>query len=142
MQWSCPLYGVLHQERWDLGSLEPIGIRKHIVTCAYIRTILSSEERCQAIINNGKQCSRRKKYFDFCGKHKLKQPFGIVTKTLQDNITKDKQTINLFDNNLIEVKQFQYKDKEYLIDNNKIIFNKIGTEIIGKLNNNNEIYII
>ena len=49
---------------------------------------------------------------------------------------------DISDQNLIEVKKFKYKENEYLIDNNKIIFNKSGTMIIGKLNNNNEIYLI
>ena len=33
----------------------------------------------KAIINDGNQCSRRKKFGNFCGKHKKKQPFGIVS---------------------------------------------------------------
>ena len=105
------------------------------------KTILSQNEKCQAIINNGNQCSRRKKYGEFCGKHKIKQPFGIVDKQYLSKI-KIEQKIDLNDQNLLEVKKFRYKENEYLIDSNKIIFNRKGTEIIGKLNSNNEIYLI
>lgn len=105
------------------------------------KNVILPKERCKAIINNGKQCSRRRKYNDFCGKHKDKQHFGIVNiyNNLSNLITVDPKQHN---KNYIEVKQFNYNDSEYLIDNNKIIFNREGTKIIGKLNENNEIYII
>jgi len=105
------------------------------------KNIIPCTERCKAIINNGKQCSRRKKYNDFCGKHKLKQHFGVInTYSNISNLITDNPKEN--NKNFLEVKQFKYNDTEYLIDNNKIIFNREGTEIIGKLNENNEIYII
>ena len=102
------------------------------------KTILSKEEKCKAIINNGKQCSRRKKYGDFCGKHKDKQPFGIV----DENFKEEEFVFDINDKNIIEVRKFNYQNQDYLIDNNRVIFNKKGTEIIGKLNNNNEVYLI
>ena len=102
------------------------------------KTILNKEEKCQAIINNGKQCSRRKKYGEFCGKHKDKQPFGIV----DENFKEEELIFNIDDENIIEVRKFNYQSNEYLIDNNRIIFNKKGTQILGKLNNNNEVYFI
>lgn len=96
------------------------------------KTIISMEERCKAIINNGKQCSRRKKYHNFCGKHKLKQPFGIVSDLNINNFNFISQQMNP---NFIEVKKFKYKNTEYLIDKHNIIFNKEGTKIIGRLDN-------
>ena len=95
------------------------------------KTIISMEERCKAIINDGKQCSRRKKYHNFCGKHKLKQPFGVVSTININNFN----FMSECNPNLIEVKKFKYKQIEYLIDKNNIIFNKEGTKIIGKLDN-------
>ena len=95
------------------------------------KTIISMEERCKAIINDGKQCSRRKKYHNFCGKHKLKQPFGIVSQVNINNFS----FISQSNPNFIEVKKFTYKNIEYLIDKHNIIFNKEGTKIIGKLDN-------
>ncbi len=72
---------------------------------------ISMKERCKAIINNGKQCSRRKKYNEFCGKHKDKQHFGIITNntsiTNYNFIIDPKQN----DKNYIEVKKFQYNNK-------------------------------
>ena len=95
------------------------------------KTIISMEERCKAIINDGKQCSRRKKYHNFCGKHKLKQPFGIVSEVNINNFS----FISQSNPNFIEVKKFTYKNIEYLIDKHNIIFNKEGTKIIGRLDN-------
>lgn len=105
------------------------------------KTYLSPEERCKAVINTGKQCSRRKKYNDFCGKHKNKQQFGIFNVNDTKNNVKIKTDLEN-DTNYLKVKKFKYLDKEYFIDNNNIIFNKAGTLIVGKLDNNNKICII
>ena len=95
------------------------------------KTIISMEERCKAIINDGKQCSRRKRYHNFCGKHKLKQPFGVVSDVIINNFN----FMSECNPNLIEVKKFKYKQIEYLIDKNILFLTKEGTKIIGKLDN-------
>ncbi len=87
-------------------------------------TVLTIKDRCNAIINNGNQCSRRKKYGNFCGKHNKKQPYGVVS----HNSTQHQQN-----DSLIRVRKIKIKKCNYLIDENNILFNENGTRIIGKL---------
>ena len=116
-----------------------------VILCKKTRkkTIIEYEHRCKAFINNGKQCSRRKKYGEFCGKHKNKQQYGISNHNNQTNESKTiKSNFYTENDNFIEVKKFKINNEDYFIDKNNIIFNKKGTKIIGRLNNNNEIYTI
>ena len=95
-------------------------------------TVLPFNERCIAIINNGKQCSRRRKYGSFCGKHNKKQQYGVISNNIVSKLTKD---------TLIQVRTIEIEQKRYLIDQNKILFNESGTTIIGKLKDDGIIYI-
>ena len=90
-------------------------------------TILLPHERCLAIINNGNQCSRRRKYNQFCGKHNKKQQYGIISNNI---------LLNLINPNLIEVTKITIEQQDYLIDKNHIIFTSDKTKIIGKIKNN------
>ena len=93
---------------------------------------LSPEERCIAIINNGNQCSRRRKYNHFCGKHNKKQQFGVVSNNI---IT------SLLNTDFIEVKKIKINGNQYLIDRNQVLFNIEKNKIIGKLKKNKIITI-
>jgi len=95
------------------------------------KVVLSPHERCKAIINNGKQCSRRKKYDHFCGKHNKKQPYGCVSKNVS----------TIMNQNLIEVRPIHINGGDYLIDKNHIIFSKEGTLIVGIYKDNKMIKV-
>ena len=88
------------------------------------KTILKEGERCMARKQDGEQCTRRKKdTHEYCGKHIKNRPYGRI-----DNN----------DNNRIKVKN--KKEIEYLIDDDKIIYNLSGNTVIGRLKENGEIF--
>jgi len=93
------------------------------------KTQLQDFERCMARKQDGFQCSRRrKKNNEYCGKHIKNRPYGRI-----DN-ENDKESI--------PVKNIVIEDKEYLIDNNKIVFNLNGDMIVGKLMDDGKIFYI
>ena len=87
---------------------------------------------------DGNQCSRRKKYDDYCGKHVKNQKFGRIDDC--NNLLQDFSE----DDNYIMVWKEQYKDNEYLVDSNNIVYsNSIeNPKILGKKINNTLIEFI
>ena len=102
------------------------------------KLINKSDELCMARKQDGNQCSRRKKYNDYCGKHVNNQKFGRVDDS--NNLLEDFSE----DDNYIMVWKEKYQDNEYLVDSNNIVYtNSIeNPKIIGKKINNNLIEFI
>lgn len=75
------------------------------------KTKLQENERCLAIKKDTEQCTRRRRVgINFCGKHILKQPYGIIN---DDNINND---------DYISVIPEMFDGTEYLVDENKNVY--------------------
>lgn len=92
----------------------------------------SCNNLCMARKQDGNQCTRKKKYNDYCGKHVNNQKHGRIDDC--DNLVEDLSQ----DENYIMVWKENYENKEYLIDSNNIVYtnNVDNPQIIGKKINN------
>ena len=95
------------------------------------KTIYQWKKDVKQLLTMVSNVQGEKNNHNFCGKHKLKQSFGVVSTININNFN----FMSECNPNLIEVKKFKYKQIEYLIDKNNTIFNKEGTKIIEKLDN-------
>jgi hypothetical protein len=114
------------------------------------KTILQNHEKCGARKQDGQQCSRRHKPDEtYCGKHMTNLPFGIYNGvTTNSNITSSKHKSDMKqpknNDDTIVLKSVQIQNRYYYMDRHKILYNPEPVngyyEIIGKLNNNDEIF--
>ena len=118
------------------------------------KTILRPHEQCGARKQDGQQCSRRHKPHEkYCGKHIKNRPFFIYNGT--DIITSKSKTISVSvkkrterkqrnSDDIIVLKIVQVNNKYYYMDRHRILYNPEPVngcyEVIGKLNNNEEIF--
>ena len=95
----------------------------------------SNDNICMARKQDGNQCTRRKKNGDFCGKHISNQKFGRIDdyNNLVDKLSQDDNYIMTW----IE----KFNNKDYLVDNNNIVYtnNLNNPEIVGKKISDNNI---
>uniref|UniRef100_A0A6C0EJ86 Uncharacterized protein n=1 Tax=viral metagenome TaxID=1070528 RepID=A0A6C0EJ86_9ZZZZ len=87
---------------------------------------------CMARKQDGNQCTRKKKFGEFCGKHETNQKFGRIDdyNNLIDKLSQD--------DNYIMTWVETINDKEYLVDSNNVVYtnNLNNPQIIGKKINN------
>jgi len=87
---------------------------------------------CMARKQDGNQCTRKKKYNDYCGKHVNNQKYGRIDDCshLIEDFSEDE--------NYIMVWTEKYKNIDYLVDSNNIVYtnNIENPKIIGKKVNN------
>ena len=93
-----------------------------------LKNIQLDKHICMARKQDGNQCTRKKKFGDFCGKHETNQKFGRIDdyNNLINKLSHDDNYIMTW----IEI----INNKEYLVDSNDIVYtnNLNNPQIIGK----------
>jgi len=85
-------------------------------------------ELCMARKQDGNQCTRKKKFNDYCGKHINSHKYGRIDDS--SNLLEDYSE----DENYIMVWKEKYENIDYLVDSNNIVYtnNIENPEIIGR----------
>ena len=110
---------------------------KTVKTYKNKKKVLDKEYRCMGRKQDGTQCSRGRKFGDYCGKHNPPK-FGRIDEPINEGLFKKKKTH-------IVVKNEKIGENEFIIEENtNIIFNTDMKKptVIGKKLSDNEIHFI
>ena len=110
---------------------------KKVKTYKNKKKVLDKEYRCMGRKQDGTQCSRGRKFGDYCGKHNPPK-FGRIDEPINEGLFKKKKTH-------IVVKNEKIGENEFIIEENtNIIFNTDMKKptVIGKKLSDNEIHFI